>query len=64
MTGAIWHLRGPLRWRPGETTALDIGADFGFHFGDAPPELVEGVLTLGRIDIHGDVEGVIEVDEG
>lgn len=47
----------------GDTAAFDVGADLGFHLGDATAELVEGALDLDGVHEHGDVDTVVEVDQ-
>ena len=46
----------------GQAAAFDIGLHFGFHFGDFAPKFLEDTFALDGVDVHRNVQAVIEVD--
>ena len=45
------------------TATLEVGTDFGFHFGNFPTQVVKSGFGFHGIHKHGDIERVVEVDE-
>jgi len=56
-------VQGGLSTSLGDTTSLNVGVNFSFHFGNTTTKIIKSVFGVRREDVHRDVERVVKVNE-